>query len=390
MVPSSGPVNAHDETLSLAKELLSRSSITPDDGGCVEVLAARLRSRGFVCERLDRNGVVNLWARRGRSAPVVCFAGHVDVVPPGPVERWTSGPFTPTEREGRLYARGAADMKGPLAAAVTAIERVVDSQPDHPGSVALLLTSDEEGVATDGTVAVVEALRARGEAVDHGIVVESTSTNRLGDGIKNGRRGSLNGVLTVRGQQCHIAYPHLGRNPVHAAAPAILALVGERWDEGNEYFPPTSFQISNVHAGTGADNVIPGSMSVVFNFRFSPESSVDSLKARVAAILEGHGVDYDIEWRVSGLPFLTPRGALVDVVSETVRSMTGVSPELSTGGGTSDARFLAQVAREVIEFGPVNQSIHKVDEHIRIDDLAPLSQIYEVVLRRLLGAPAVP
>ncbi len=383
-------MNVHDETLALAKALLSRRSLTPDDGGCVDLIASRLRPRGFICERFDRNGVINLWARRGVAAPVVCFAGHVDVVPPGPVERWTSDPFTPTEREGYLFARGAADMKGPLAAAVTAIERLVDRCPDHLGSVALLLTSDEEGAATDGTVAVVEALRARGERIDHGLVVESTCTERLGDGIKNGRRGSLNGVLTVRGQQCHIAYPQLGRNPVHLAAPAIMALIGERWDEGNEYFPPTSFQISNVHAGTGADNVIPGAMNVVFNFRFSPASSVERLKSRVAAILEHHGVEYDVEWRVSGLPFLTPRGALVEVVSAAVREVTGVTPELSTNGGTSDARFIALVANEVIEFGPVNQSIHKVDEHIRIDDLPPLSRIYEIVLERLLMTPATP
>ncbi len=274
-----------DATLALAKALLSRRSVTPDDGGCVDLVADRLRVLGFTCERMDRNGVVNLWARRGTAEPVVCYAGHVDVVPTGPVEQWTSDPFTPTERDGYLYARGATDMKGPLAAAITAVERFVAAHPHHPGSVAVLLTSDEEGVARDGTLAVVEALIARGERITQCIVTESTSIVQLGDGIKNGRRGSLNGVLTVRGQQCHIAYPHLGKNPIHHAAAAIAELTGTSWDGGNEYFPPTSFQISNVHAGTGADNVIPGVMTVVFNFRFSPESSVESLQARVNEVL---------------------------------------------------------------------------------------------------------
>jgi len=380
----------HESTLALAKDLLSRRSLTPDDGGCVEVLAARLRALGFVCERMDRNGVSNLWARRGVVAPLVCFAGHVDVVPSGPVEQWTSDPFTPTEREGDLFARGAVDMKGPLAAATTAIERVVTRHRDHAGSIALLLTSDEEGAAVDGTVVVVDALKARGEVIDQCLVVESTSTERLGDGIRNGRRGSLNGALTVRGQQCHIAYPHLGRNPVHLAAPALAELAATQWDTGNEYFPPTSFQISNIHAGTGANNVIPGAMNVLFNFRFAPVSTVDALKSRVVEILDRHNLDYALEWSVSGLPFLTPRGPLVAVVSEAIRSVTGMSPELSTGGGTSDARFIAAIAREVLEFGPVNESMHKVNEHIRIADLEPLSRIYEHTLERLLGLAPLP
>jgi succinyl-diaminopimelate desuccinylase len=374
-----------DATLALARDLLSRRSLTPDDGGCVEMLAARLRALGFACERMDRGGVVNLWARRGTSPPLVCVAGHVDVVPTGPLEQWVSDPFTPTERDGLLFARGATDMKGPLAAAVTAIERVVTSQPDHHGSIALLITSDEEGAAVDGTVAVVETLKARGESIDQCLVVESTSIERLGDGIKNGRRGSLNGTLTVRGLQSHIAYPHVGRNPIHLAAPALAELVAAQWDAGNEYFPPTSFQISNIHAGTGANNVVPGSMQVVFNFRFAPVSTVESLESRVSDALDRHRLDYEIEWSVSGLPFLTPRGALVTVVSDAIRSVTGVSPELSTGGGTSDARFIATIAREVLEFGPLNQSMHQVNEHIRVADLEPLSRIYEQTLERLLG-----
>ncbi len=371
-------------TLALAKDLLSRESLTPDDGGCVEMVVGRLAACGFVCERLDRNGVINLWARRGASSPLVCFAGHVDVVPTGPTAQWLSPPFAPTERDGNLYARGATDMKGPLAAALTAVERVATRRLEHPGSIAVLLTSDEEGVATDGTVAVVEVLRDRGETIDHCVVVESTSTDRLGDGIKNGRRGSLNGTLEVKGLQSHIAYPHLGRNPIHMAMPALAELAVTQWDGGNEYFPPTSFQISNIHAGTGANNVVPGSMQVVFNFRFAPTSTVESLQRRVDEVLERHGLEYAIDWSVSGAPFLTPRGRLVDVVMDAIHSITGVSAELSTGGGTSDARFIATVAREVVEFGPVNASMHQVNEHIRIADLEPLSRIYESILEQLL------
>jgi succinyl-diaminopimelate desuccinylase len=374
----------HDATLALAKDLLSRRSVTPDDGGCLDMIEGRLVPLGFACERMDRGKVRNLWARRGTGRPVVCLAGHVDVVPSGPVEQWATDPFVPSERDGKLYARGASDMKGPLAAAITAAERVARTHPTHPGSIALLITSDEEGVATDGTVAVVEALAARGESIDQAIVAESTSVERLGDGMKNGRRGSLNGTLTVRGRQCHIAYPHLGRNPIHLAAPALAELAGIRWDEGNEYFPPTSFQISNINAGTGADNVIPGQLSVLFNFRFSTASTVESLEARVIEVLDRHGLDYNVEWCVSGRPFVTPVGPLVDVLVETVRSITGQTPTLSTGGGTSDARFIAAIAREVVEFGPPTGSIHQVNEHIRLDDLAPLSRIYEDATTRLL------
>jgi succinyl-diaminopimelate desuccinylase len=379
---------AHAATLALARELLSRRSLTPDDAGCVDLLAGRLSALGFSCERLDRNGIANLWARRGQQSPLVCFAGHVDVVPSGPADQWTSDPFTPTERDGKLFARGATDMKGPLAAAVTAVERVVVAHPDHPGSIAVLVTSDEEGLAVDGTVAVVEALRARGESIAQCLVVESTSIERLGDEIKNGRRGSLNGTLTVRGLQSHIAYPHLGRNPIHMAAPALAELAGAQWDTGNDYFPPTSFQMSNIHAGTGANNVVPGSLSVMFNLRFSPATTVEALQLRVCEILDRHRLDYTLEWSVSGQPFLTPRGPLVGILSDAIRMVTGVTPALSTAGGTSDARFIAAVADEVLEFGPLNHSMHQVDEHIRIADLAPLSRIYQRTLERLLGLPS--
>lgn len=374
----------HDETLALARDLLSRRSLTPDDAGCLDLVSARLERIGFRCERIDRAGIGNLWARRGTAAPLVCFAGHADVVPTGPVEQWGSDPFTPTERDGNLYARGAVDMKGPFAAAITAIERVVARRPDHPGSIAVLLTADEEGAATDGTVAVVDELARRGERIDQAIVTESTSVTRLGDGLKNGRRGSLNGTLTIKGVQCHIAYPHLGKNPIHLAAPALAELAALRWDEGNEYFPPTSFQISNIHAGTGAVNVVPGALTLLFNFRFAPTSTVEGLQARVVEVLTKHGLDYDLQWSVSARPFLTPKGPLVDELAATIREITGVQPELSTGGGTSDARYLATISREVVEFGPVNETMHKVDEHIRLADIAPLSRIYEITLDRLL------
>jgi len=377
-------VTGHDDTLSLARDLLARPSVTPSDGGCTDLVAARLTALGFRCERFDRGPVTNLWARRGTSSPLVCFAGHTDVVPPGPVAAWTSDPFVPVERDGNLYARGAADMKGPLAAAVTAVERVARRVSDDAGSIALLLTSDEEGDAVDGTAAVVEALRARGEHIDYCVVAEATSTAQLGDGMKNGRRGSLSGTLTVLGVQGHVAYPSLGRNPIHLAAPALAELVATTWDHGNEHFPPTSFQISNVHAGTGATNVIPGSMTVQFNFRFSPASTADALTARVREVLDRHGVPYELHWVLSGQPFLTPRGRLTDVVSHAVRAVTGITPELSTSGGISDARFIAAIAGEVVEFGPVNASIHKTDEHVRIADLGPLSTIYEQVLEELL------
>ena len=384
MARSASAPDVHQQTLDLAKQLIACRSVTPDDGGCLELIGARLTAAGFACERMDRGAVRNLWARRGTAAPLVCLAGHVDVVPPGPVERWTSDPFTPAERDGFLFGRGAADMKVGVAAMVTAAERFTALVPAHRGSLALLLTSDEEGAGVDGTKAVVRELQARGELIDACLIGEPTSTSRLGDTIKNGRRGSLNGVLTVKGIQCHIAYPNRGRSPILPALPALAELAATEWDRGNEYFAPTSFQISDIHAGTGANNTIPGSMEVQFNFRFSSESTADALKARVHAVLDRDGLEYDLRWSLSGSPFLSARGGLVDIVSAAVQAATGVTPELSTSGGTSDGRFLAGVSREVVEFGPVSASIHGIDEHVRLADIAPLSRVYEQVLQTLL------
>jgi succinyl-diaminopimelate desuccinylase len=373
------------DTLELAKQLIACRSVTPADGGSLDLIAERLRRAGFTCERVDRGSVRNLWARTGRHPPVVCLAGHVDVVPAGPEARWTSDPFTPEERDGHLYGRGAGDMKASVAAMVTAAERFVAATPNHRGSLALVFTSDEEGAAIDGTAAVVRELQSRHERLDACIVGEPTSTARLGDTIKNGRRGSLNGVLTVKGVQCHIAYRERGVNPIHTALPALAELAATEWDQGNEYFSPTSFQFSNVHAGTGADNVVPGTMEVLFNFRFSTESTADQLRARVHEVLDRHGVQYDLTWSLSGSPFLSPRGRLVDTLSGVIASVTGVQPELSTGGGTSDARFLAAVSAEVVEFGPPAAAIHGIDEHVRLADLAPLSSIYERTIATLLA-----
>lgn len=384
-VGGSSSAAIHEQTLDLAKRLLACRSITPDDGGAIELVAARLTKAGFACERIDRGPVKNLWAVHGTGAPLVCLAGHIDVVPPGPIERWTSDPFTPTERDGFLFGRGTADMKVSVAAMVTAAERFAAASPRHSGSLALVLTSDEEGAAIDGTAAVVRELQSRQQRIDTCIVGEPTSVSRLGDTIKNGRRGSLNGVLTVNGVQCHIAYPERGRNPIGMALPALAELAAIEWDRGNEYFSPTSFQISDIHAGTGANNVIPGSLAVMFNFRFSTESTADQLKARVHQVLDAHKVDYDLKWSLSGDPFLSPRGGLVDVVSTAVTSITGVTPALSTTGGTSDGRFLATMSREVVEFGPVSASIHGIDEHVRLADIAPLSAIYERAITALLS-----
>ena len=374
-------------TLALARELVARPSVTPDDGGCQRIVAARLAPLGFATETLVSNDVTNLWARRGSVGPLVCFAGHTDVVPTGPRDAWSSDPFVPHERDGYLHGRGAADMKGSLAAFVTAIEAYVAAHPRAPGSIALLLTSDEEGpLNTDGTVKVVEALAARGETIDYCVVGEPSSVERLGDMIKNGRRGTLSGVLTVRGVQGHIAYPHLANNPIHAIAPVIAELASIRWDEGNAYFPPTTFQCSNIHAGTGATNVIPGTLELSFNWRYSTESTRESLVARLEAVLRRHGLDYSLAFLPDGKPFLTPRGRLVEVVSEAVREETGIVPELSCTGGTSDGRFIASVCRELVEIGPVNATIHKVDERVSIADLEALSRIYRGVLERLLVA----
>jgi succinyl-diaminopimelate desuccinylase len=373
-------------TLALTRELVARPSVTPDDAGCQALIAARLAPLGFRIETFASNGVTNLWARRGSAAPLLCFAGHTDVVPTGPREAWASDPFVPVERDGHLYGRGAADMKGSLAAFVTAIEAFVAAHPRAPGSIALLVTSDEEGpLNADGTVKVVEALAARGETIDYCVVGEPSSVERLGDMIKNGRRGTLTGVLTVHGVQGHVAYPHLARNPIHQVAPAIAELAAIRWDEGNAYFPPTTFQCSNVHAGTGANNVIPGTLELRFNWRYSTESTRESLVARLEAVLQRHGVEYALAFLPEGKPFLTPRGRLVEVAIDAIRAVNGVVPELSCTGGTSDGRFIKDVCREIVELGPVNATIHKVDERVSVDDLEALSAIYRGILERLLA-----
>ena len=373
-------------TLALTEELIRCGSVTPTDAGCQQILGARLRSLGFYLESMRFGAVDNLWARRGKASPLVCFAGHTDVVPTGPLERWKSAPFEPTKRDGFLFGRGAADMKTSLAAFVTATERLVHEHPDHSGSIALLLTSDEEGVAVDGTVRVVETLKLRGELLDYCIVGEPTCVKRLGDTLKNGRRGSLSGALLVRGVQGHVAYPHLAKNPVHHAAPALAELCAITWDQGNEYFPATTFQISNVQAGTGATNVIPAESRVWFNFRFSTASTVDGLKAKVHEILDRHALDYVLEWSLSGMPFLTPRGRLVEAISASIRAELGVEAELSTTGGTSDGRFIAAICPQLVEFGPVNESIHKVDECIALADVEALSRVYHRTLVTLLDA----
>jgi len=372
------------QALALARELIARRSVTPEDGGCQALIAARLGRIGFRCEPMRFGEVSNLWARRGTASPLVCFAGHTDVVPTGPLDEWLSDPFVPTLRDGRLYGRGAADMKSSIAAFVVAVETFVAERPRHSGSIAMLLTSDEEGPALDGTVRVVETLKARQEAIDYCIVGEPTSVDALGDMLKHGRRGSLSGRLTVRGIQGHVAYPHLARNPVHQLAPALAELATMRWDEGNEDFPPTTWQVSNIHAGTGATNVIPGSVAVDFNFRFSTESSEASLRERVEAVLARHGLDYALDWTLGAKPFLSKRGRLAEAVLGAVRANTGRHGELSTTGGTSDARFIIDICPEVLELGPVNASIHKLNEHIDLRDLEQLPRIYLDTLRALL------
>ena len=421
---------APGDVLALARQLIERPSVTPDDAGCLDLIAARLAPLGFVCERIDAGGVANLWARRdpagGGSKRLVCFAGHTDVVPPGDAAMWASPPFAPTERDGKLYGRGAADMKSSLAAALVACERLFGGDrrpatrplaaegnprsggeapasgmrrgdPDGPAgnrrpattvvsnAMAFLLTSDEEGDAINGTIRVVEALSARGVRLDACIVGEPTSTAQLGDTIKNGRRGSLSGTLLVHGVQGHVAYPHLARNPIHLAAPALAELAATHWDAGNAHFPPTSFQISNAHAGTGATNVVPGRFELAFNFRFSTASTVDALQSRVHEILDRHGLHYDLHWTLGGKPFLTEPGTLSTALAEAIREVTGIETALSTTGGTSDGRFIAGICDQVVEFGPVNASIHKVDEHVALADLEPLAAIYERAFARLLA-----
>lgn len=378
-------------TLQLAEALIARPSVTPDDAGCQALIAQRLQPLGFDCTTIESGPddfrVTNLWAvRRGARAdgPLLAFAGHTDVVPTGPLSAWSSDPFVPTHRDGHLYGRGAADMKSSLAAMVVAVEAFVAAHPAHAGSVAFLLTSDEEGPANDGTVKVCEWLGARGIRLDHCIVGEPTSVHRLGDMVKNGRRGSLSGRLTVRGVQGHIAYPHLAKNPIHAAAPALAELAAIEWDRGNAYFPPTSWQMSNLHAGTGATNVIPGELVVDFNFRYSTESTPTGLKARVAEVLERHGLDFQIAWTLGGEPFLTPVGTLSRALAGAIRQHTGIETELSTTGGTSDGRFIAKICPQVVEFGPLNASIHKIDENTPVADLEVLAAIYRSTLETLL------
>jgi succinyl-diaminopimelate desuccinylase len=370
--------------LALAQELIARRSLTPEDGGCQALLARRLERAGFRCEPMPFGEVTNLWARRGSGPPLVCFAGHTDVVPTGPLSEWHSDPFVPTIREGRLYGRGAADMKSSIAAFVIAAERYIAERPNHGGSIALLLTSDEEGPSVDGTARVVERLRQRKETIDYCIVGEPSSVDALGDTLKIGRRGSLSGKLLVRGIQGHVAYPELVKNPIHLLAPALAELARTQWDPGNESFPPTSFQVSNIHAGTGAGNVVPGSVEVDFNFRFSTASTDASLRSRVESILGKHALDFAIQWTLGAKPFLSRRGRLADIVLEVAKRRTGHAGELSTTGGTSDARFIIEICPEVIEIGPVNMSIHKLNEHIALDELELLPLIYLDTLRALL------
>ena len=373
------------ETLELTKALISRPSVTPDDAACQAIVAARLRRIGFGIEAMMFGEVENLWARRGEARPLLVFAGHTDVVPPGPRDAWTSDPFVPELRDGMLYGRGAADMKSSIAAMVVAVERFVARRPDHRGSIAFLLTSDEEGPSVNGTVKVIEKLEQRGEKIDWCLVGEPSSETRLGDVVKNGRRGSLHGVLTVKGIQGHVAYPHLSSNPIHAVVPALAELTRIEWDRGNAHFPATGFQISNISGGTGAENIIPGTVEIVFNLRFSTEQTAAGLQARVEEVLKRHELDFDLNWRLSGNPFLTPAGELVEAVRKAIREVTGVQTQLSTGGGTSDGRFIAPTGAQVLEVGPVNRTIHKIDECIPVADLDSLTEIYDRVLTVLLA-----
>ncbi|HIF9231217.1 TPA: succinyl-diaminopimelate desuccinylase [Photobacterium damselae] len=371
--------------ISLAKDLLSRRSVTPEDAGCQDVMIERLRQLGFCIETMVFDDTTNLWARRGTQAPLFVFAGHTDVVPSGPIEQWYTHPFEPTIKDGMLYGRGAADMKGSLACMIVAIERFIAENPDHQGSIGLLITSDEEGPFINGTTRVVDTLEARNEKIDLCIVGEPSSTLVVGDMVKNGRRGSITGDLTVKGIQGHVAYPHLADNPVHRALPALAELAAKTWDNGNDYFPPTSFQIPNINAGTGASNVVPGECQVQFNFRFSTELTDEAIKAQVHKILDQHQLDYHLNWTLSGHPFLTEKGTLVDAVVAAIEEVAHITPELSTSGGTSDGRFIARTGAQVIELGPVNATIHKVNECVKIEDLELLTDMYQKVLEKTLA-----
>jgi succinyl-diaminopimelate desuccinylase len=371
-------------TLQLASDLIARPSITPDDAGCQEMLIERLQAIGFKCETMMFDDVTNLWARRGSEAPLLAFAGHTDVVPSGPLEQWHSHPFEPEIRDGMLYGRGAADMKSSIAAMVTACERFIEQHADHRGSIALLITSDEEAIAINGTVKVIETLEARAEKIDWALIGEPSSQSQVGDVVKNGRRGSIGAKLVINGIQGHVAYPHQVDNPIHRAMPALHELAQHEWDQGNSFFPPTSFQISNINAGTGVHNVVPGHAEVLFNLRYSTEIDAHKIMETTRAILDKHELDYHIDWSISGYPFLTPEGELVNAAQQAIRQHAGITTSLETTGGTSDGRFIAPTGAQVLELGPVNESIHKLNEHVSIDDLELLSKIYESMLEKLL------
>lgn len=370
--------------IALLNELVERPSVTPDDAGCQAILAGRLERLGFVCETLKFNDVTNLWARRGTAAPVLCFAGHTDVVPPGDERLWSSAPFEPTIRDGLMYGRGSADMKSGLAAMIVALEQFLSEHPDPPGSIALLITSDEEGRARDGTLRVMESLAERGEHLDWCVLGEPSSERRLGDVVRIGRRGSLSGMLSVRGVQGHVAYPQLADNPIRRFAPVLAELHQIEWDNGNDHFPPTSFQVVDVRAGIGAPNVTPGELSARFNFRYSTQWTHESLQQKVEQVFDAHDIDYELNWHLSGKPFLTQPGRLIDAVSQAVQEHTASPPELSTGGGTSDGRFISPAGVDVVELGPVNASIHKVDEHVKIDDVTTLTAMYRRIIELML------
>lgn len=371
-------------TLELTENLIARPSVTPDDQGCQQMICDRLEPLGFKAEHMRFDDVDNLWLRRGTEGPVLCFAGHTDVVPTGPLNEWSSAPFQPEVRDGMLYGRGAADMKGSIAAFVVACEHFVAANPDHKGSIALLITSDEEGPSINGTVKVIETLEARGEKIDWCLVGEPSSTSQAGDIIKNGRRGSLNAQLTVTGKQGHVAYPHLADNPIHRAAPALAELAAAEWDQGNDYFPPTTFQISNLNAGTGATNVVPGEINALINFRFSTELTENQIRQRTEAILKKHQLNYKIDWKLSGQPFLTAEGELVAACVDSIRRNTGIETQLSTAGGTSDGRFIAPTGAQVVELGPCNKTIHQIDECVSVEDLDTINDIYQGILSYLL------